>query len=179
MSKPHGIIVFGANGSGKIAIARELADILNFRHMDIEDYAFLPSEIPYSKERTREECIRLMLSDIETYNSFVISAVTGDFGAEIQQMYDIAVFVTAPVEIRVKRISQREYQRHGKRILIGGDMHEQYVKFVDFAANRSLSHIEQWAETLACPVIRVDGAGDCPVPSIAEISSFYGTYARR
>jgi len=38
MSGPHGIIVFGANGSGKMTFGRELARILGFKHMDHEDY---------------------------------------------------------------------------------------------------------------------------------------------
>ena len=51
MSKPHGIIVFGANGSGKSTLGRELARVLNFAHLDIEDYYFEQSEIPYTKVR--------------------------------------------------------------------------------------------------------------------------------
>ena len=46
MNKSHGIIVFGANGSGKSTFGRELARVLNFKHMDIEDYYFEKSEIP-------------------------------------------------------------------------------------------------------------------------------------
>lgn len=65
MSKPHGIIVFGANGSGKSTIARELANILNFKHMDIEDYHFEKSEMPYTIERSHEDCLKLMLADIK------------------------------------------------------------------------------------------------------------------
>lgn len=40
MNKPHGIIVFGANGSGKTTLGCELAHLLNFKHMDHEDYHF-------------------------------------------------------------------------------------------------------------------------------------------
>lgn len=57
MSKPHGIIVFGANGSGKSTFGHELASILNFKHMDIEDYYFEKTEIPYTVERSHEECM--------------------------------------------------------------------------------------------------------------------------
>ncbi len=160
MSKPRGIIVFGANGSGKTTLARELAHNLAFKHMDIEDYHFGKSEIPYTATRSREDCIGLMLVDIRKYRSFVISAVTGDFGEEIQLMYDLAVFNTTPKEIRMKRIAQREYERHGDRIREGGDMYEQHLRFIDFAATRPLDGIERWAETLACPVIRVDGTED-------------------
>jgi hypothetical protein len=36
-------------------------------------------------------------------------------------------------------------------------MYEQQLKFVDFVASRSLSRIEQWAETLSCPIMDIDG----------------------
>jgi len=160
MNTPHGIIVFGANGSGKSTLGRELANILNFKHMDIEDYHFKKSEIPYTVERSHEGCLNLMLADIKKHRSFVISAVTGDFGNSILQLYELAVFISAPIELRIKRIEQREYEKHGERIRKGGDMYEQHLKFVDFVASRSLSEIEQWGETLECPVIRIDGAED-------------------
>ena len=38
MNKPHGIIVFGANASGKKTVGRELARVLNYKHIDIIDY---------------------------------------------------------------------------------------------------------------------------------------------
>lgn len=87
MNKPHGIIVFGPNGSGKTILERELARILNYKHMDIEDYYLEPSEIPYTAERSREDCLNLMLADIEKYRSFVMTAVTGDFGDTIPLLY--------------------------------------------------------------------------------------------
>lgn len=40
MRNPHGIIIFRANGSGETTLGRELANMLNFKHMDIEDYNF-------------------------------------------------------------------------------------------------------------------------------------------
>lgn len=160
MSKTHGIIVFGANGSGKTTLSRELAHVLNFKHMDIENYALKESEIPYTNQRSHEECTALMLADIKKHGSFVISAVTGDFGDTIPLFYELAVLISAPIDTRIKRIEQRAYNLHGERIRKGGDMYEQHLKFVDFVASRSLSRIEQWAEALACPVIRIDGTVD-------------------
>ncbi|MEA5025566.1 hypothetical protein SDC9_22154 [bioreactor metagenome] len=153
----RGIIVFGANGSGKSTLGRELARILNFKYMDIEDYHFIKSEIPYTVERTREDRLNLMLADIEKSGSFVVSAVVGDFGEAISSRYNFAVCISAPLETRVERIKQRAYEQHGERICEGGDMYEQHLKFVDFVASRPLSRIEQWAKTLLCPVIHIDG----------------------
>lgn len=173
MSNPKGIIVFGANGSGKSTIARELANILNFKHMDIEDYHFEKSEIPYTIERSYEDCLNLMLDDIKKTRSFVISAVTGDFGEEISSMYDFAVFILAPLETRIERIKQREFEKHGKRILKGGDMYEQHLKFVDFVSSRTLQKIEKWEETLMCPVIRIDGTEDWRTNAANIAKRFY------
>ncbi|MNC19224.1 hypothetical protein D3C75_671520 [compost metagenome] len=173
MSNPHGIIVFGANGSGKTTLGRELAKMLNCKHMDIEDYHFEKSEIPYTAARSREDCLNLMLADIKKNGSFVISAVTGDFGDTIPLFYELAVFISAPIELRIKRIEQREYDRHGERIRKGGDMFEQHLKFVDFATSRSLSRIEKWAETLSCPVIRIDGTEDWHTNAANIVERFY------
>ncbi|MCL2462008.1 MAG: AAA family ATPase [Defluviitaleaceae bacterium] len=160
MDNPHGIIVFGANGAGKTTIARELARILNYRHMDIEDYYFEKSEVPYTVARSREDCLSMMLADIEKYRAFVLSAVTGDFGGAITRFYELGVYVSAPLELRMERIRRRAYEQYGKRVQAGGDMHEREAEFLDFAASRPLEKIERWAETLTCPVIRIDGTVD-------------------
>ena len=167
----HGIIVFGANGGGKTTLGRELARILNFKHMDHEDYCFEKSEIPYTVTRPREAYEALMFADIEKYGSFVISACTGNFGEKIESLYELAVYISAPLELRIERVKQRNIERFGERVLKGGDMYEQQSDFVDFVANRSLSKIEKWAETLSCPIIRIDGTADWRfnAANIAEI----------
>jgi adenylate kinase family enzyme len=160
MSKPKGIIVFGANGSGKTTLGRELARILNFKHMDIEDYYFEKSEVPYTKARSREDFLNLMLADIEKYHSFVITTVIGDLGDKIPQMYEFGVYLSAPFELRMKRVKQRSIELYGERVCEGGDMYEQELKFFDYVASRSLSKIDEWSETLTCPIIRIDGTKD-------------------
>ncbi len=130
MSKPHGIIIFGANGSGKTTLGRELARILNYRHMDIEDYCFEKSEIPYTKVRSKKNYLKLMLTDIEKYGSFVISTVIGDLGDIIPQFYELAIFMSAPHELRMERVKNRSYQLYGERVCEGGDMYEQELKLI-------------------------------------------------
>ena len=157
MNNPHGIIVFGANGSGKTTLGCELARILGFKHMDIEDYCFEKSQIPYTKLRSREEHLDLMHADVERYRSFVVTTVIGDLGDIIPKYYILAVHLSALLEVRMERVKQRAYKKYGKRVLQGGDMYENEQKFFDFVASRPLSKIDLWAETLACPVIHADG----------------------
>ena len=159
----RGIIIFGANGSGKTTLGSELARVLGFKHMDIEDYYFEKSEIPYSVERSRDECLNLMLSDIEKHGSFVLSAVTGDFGEVIPKYYKLAVLLSVPKQLRVARVKQRYASKFGDRVLEGGDMYEQSLSFIEFVSSRTLEPIEQWAkrvEKLSCPVVRIDGTED-------------------
>ena len=144
MNETHGILIFGPNGAGKTTLARELARLLDYKHMDIEDYAFAPSELPYTNPRSRDECTALMRADIEIHRQFVLSAVTGAFGAEIERHYKLAVHLTAPKDLRMRRLEQR-----------GVD-----ADFLAWAAVRDLSHIDKFAQTLACPVIQIDNTQD-------------------
>ena len=172
IATPRGIIVFGANGSGKTTLGRELARILGFKHMDIEEYFFEESEIPYTAPRPWEDCLNRMLADIEKHRSFVLSSVTGDFGETIPRYYQLAVYMSAPPALRMERIRQRAYDQHGDRVRRGGDMYEREQEFFNWAAARPLSKIDRWAQTLACPVIRVDGTIDWRI-NAANIAEQY------
>jgi len=174
MSQPHGIVVFGANGSGKTTLGHELARILGYKHIDIEDYAFEESEIPYSKPRTHYEYTSLMLADIKNHRSFVISTVTGDLGDIIPQYYQLAVHLSAPHELRMERIKQRSYARYGERVCEGGDMYISENEFLDYVASRSLTKIERWSETLTCPIISIDGTIDWKI-NAAWLAQYYKT----
>ena len=146
-----GIIICGANGSGKTTLGKALAAALGFKHMDIEDYYFLDSDVPYSCSRPRDEMLTLMLDDIEKYGRFVLTAVNGDFGDKIVSLYKMAVYLSAPLELRMERIKKRSFEKFGERMLKGGDMFEQENNFFEFAASRSMTKTEKWLETLRLP----------------------------
>ncbi|MCL2407504.1 MAG: AAA family ATPase, partial [Defluviitaleaceae bacterium] len=148
---------FGPNGSGKTTTGRELARILGFKHIDIEDYAFLESEIPYSKPRPREEVVQLLQADITEYREFVFSTVMGNWGDIMPGYYKLAVRINAPYELRMKRIKQRSLDKYGERVLTGGDMYEQERGFFEFVKTRPISKIDEWEKTLTCPIIEIDG----------------------
>lgn len=155
-----GIIICGGNGSGKTTLGRELSRAVDYKHMDIEDYYFPDALIPYSKARTREEVCELMCEDIKKYKNFIISAVNGDFGLEINSKYELAVFLDVPLDVRLKRVKQRAYDKFGSRVLAGGDMYEQERRFFSAVANNYAEKTEktkEWLKTLSCSVIYLDG----------------------
>jgi len=157
----RGIIMLGANGSGKSALGRELARLLGFAHFDVENYWFYESDLPYTSVRPAEERNEMLLTDMKKYGSFVVSGDVSGWGGGFQDMFSVAIYVTAPKEIRMKRIEEREYARWGKRTLEGGDMYESRRDFIEFAASRDISEFERRISAYSCPVIRIESTQDC------------------
>lgn len=57
----------------------------------------------------------------------------------------------------MQRVKNRSFQKFGDRILPGGDLQEQEERFFDFVQSRPERLVEDWVQTLNCPVLRVDG----------------------
>lgn len=153
----HGIAIVGANGSGKTTLGKRLADLLGYKHMDVEDYYFNESVIPYANPRTAEEVQELMLADIKKYSHFVLSSVNCDFGSEINSFYNCVIYMKAPLDIRLKRVKQRSIDKFGNRVLIGGDMYEQEQIFFEFVLSRTMDKTDKWLQDIKCPVFYIDG----------------------
>ena len=156
-SKPYGIIILGANGSGKSTIGHELTLTLDFVHFDVEDYWFYKSDIPYTTIRPKDERNEMLLSDMKKHQLFVVSGDVSGWSDEFLTKFDLAVFLTAPTEIRIKRIENREYARWGDRVHKGGDMYEANKKFREFASTRDVDLLEESALKYSCPVLHIDG----------------------
>ncbi len=160
MGKPYAIILLGANGSGKSTLGSELARAMNFAHFDVEDYYFYKTDVPYTALRPQEERNEMLLLDMKNHSSFVVSGDISGWSDEFLTMFDLAVFLTAPTDIRMKRIESREYARWGDRVYVGGDMYESQKRFREFAATRVVCLLEQRALRYSCPVLHIDGTQD-------------------
>ncbi len=168
----RGIVVFGAPGVGDTTLGRELARQLNYQHFDLDDYHWRwDTEIPYTIFRTSEERIRNLMKDIIKCHKFVMSGSMWSIRKTFEPLFEMAVFMTAPVEIRADRLRSREYLRWGNRVLPGGDMFDANGIHSDYLAGARryetdepprfcLKQHEQWAAELPCPVLQVDGAKD-------------------
>jgi len=177
--KFQGIIVCGLNGSGKTTLGRELAKVLDFKFIDMEDYHFHEAVIPYSNPRTKEEALALILADIKKYPSFVICIVNGDYlSEEILSMCHFGVYLKVPLEERIKRVEQRGYNKFGERVRVGGDMYEQELKFLQFIAKRSSDPIEQWLKTVEYPIIPIDGLEDYRKNAV-KIAQLYDEFLQK
>ena len=112
---PHGIVLLGANGSGKSTLGRELARLLNFAHLDAEEYYFYKTDIPYTSERPHHERNELMLADMKKYGSFVVSGDISGWSDDFLPLFDLAVFLKAPKDMRMKNIDVAELEQRADK----------------------------------------------------------------
>ena len=152
-----GIIVCGLNGSGKSTLGKALAEKLEIHFIDIENLFFQQTASNYSSglSRSDKEVEKILLNEVVTYKNFVFAAVKGAYGKDVLSFYNYAVLIDVPKEVRLERIKQRSLQKFGSRILPGGDMYEK--TFYDKVSSRTGRYVEEWMQSLECPVIRVDG----------------------
>lgn len=57
----------------------------------------------------------------------------------------------------MQRVWNRSFQKFGNRMLAGGDLYEQEEKFFELVKYRSENMVEEWAQSLKCPIIHMDG----------------------
>lgn len=72
------IHIFGASGSGTTTIAQHVCNSLGYKHFDSDNYFWLPTDEPFTVERPREECIKLMQNDLFHNDQWILSgSITG------------------------------------------------------------------------------------------------------
>lgn len=154
-----GIMICGLNGAGKSTLGKALAEKLRFHFIDNEDLYF-PKTDPaylYAASRSREEVEKLLLCEISTYEDFVFASVKGDYGDATHPFFQYAVLIGVPKDIRMQRVRSRSFQKFGSRMLSGGDLYEREKQFFDLVQSRAENMVEEWVQSLTCPIIRIDG----------------------
>ena len=103
------IIICGLNGAGKSTLGKALAGRLNYEFRDIEDYYFpkIDDKYEYSIQRTDEEVAALLLKDLEENDDVVLASVRGNYSKQIEKLFDLAVYIDIPKEIRMARVRKR------------------------------------------------------------------------
>jgi len=160
------IHLLGASGSGTTSLGIALARKLQCAHIDVDSIFWVPSYPPYKEYRPKEERRTMLLQAVKSYARCVISGSACGWGDPIIPLLDLVVFMYVPTEERLDRLRGREIEHFGEvAIRPGGDVHENFVKFMDWAAGydaggvemRSLKMHEDWLHDLSCPVIRLEG----------------------
>ncbi|MCB0525276.1 MAG: AAA family ATPase [Saprospiraceae bacterium] len=161
------IHILGAPGSGVSSLGKLLAEHLTVPHFDTDDFHwFTDDELPFRRRRNPEHRRELLSKALNETNDWVLSGALCGWGDVFIPLFDVVLYMWAPREIRIQRITLREENRYGKaRVDEVGDLHQVFVKFLDWAGSydepsgnlRSRESEKEWMAKLPCPVINLDG----------------------
>jgi len=155
----------GASGSGVSTLGKKLSDEMGWSFFDGDDYYWKITDPPYRVANSVEKRQRLLLTDLEGIENWIISGTMCGWSEPIEPLYNFVVYLYVPSNVRIERLKEREKKRFGSRILEGGDMYQQYMDFIEWAAQydegvmggRSKKTHERWMKTLSCSIIKFEG----------------------
>jgi adenylate kinase family enzyme len=157
----------GASGSGTTALATALAAKHGHRHLDSDDFFWMPTNPPYQQKRPRAERLTLLEKALSESSSWVLSGSLCGWGDTLIAQFQLVVFLLVPRALRLARLREREAKRYGEEAIApGGWRYEECRRFLDWAAQydtggrdmRSRALHEEWLRALPCPVLRLEGA---------------------
>lgn len=159
----HHIHIFGASGSGTTSIAKAASGELSYLHFDSDDYFWLPTENPFTVERSEDERVGMMRKDLSGNTDWVLSGSVVGWADILIPYFDLVVFVYVHQDLRIERLKKRERERYGDAILPGGNQYEKTQAFLDWAAKydsgtrngRSLIKHEALLKNIKCPVVKI------------------------
>ena len=162
---PKGMIILGSAGAGKTTLGKLTAGKLGIGFIDIDEYIWRNNTgIPYTAMYPKDEKIRRLRAAAEEAQEFVMAGSMDSFHEHFDDMFLLAVYLTADERIRIHRIHDREFEEFGNRVLPGGDMYEVHLSFLKDAAGYDRRNAscncdqhELWLSQLTCPVLRLDG----------------------
>jgi len=163
---PNRIHIVGASGSGTTSLAIEVATRYGHRHLDTDDYFWLPTIPPYREKRPREERLALLREASRGSKSWVLSGSLCGWADPLIPEFEVVVFLAVSTPVRLARLRMRESERYGRHAIApGGELHGAHVEFLGWAGRydtgglemRSRALHEAWLATVSCPVIRVEG----------------------
>ena len=176
------IHITGASGSGTSTLAAALAAELGVAHLEADDYYWLPTSPPFASKRDRSERLSSLVADLQAKKNAVVAGSVVDWGHEVENAFDLIVFLYVDVEVRVERLERRETERFGSA----------NPAFLDWAAQydqgppegRSLAKHRAWLAARCCPVLELHGnlsVGERVAAVLREApnSSFKRTYLRQ
>ena len=158
------IHITGASGSGTSTLGKFIAQNLNYRFFDGDDYFWQPTNPPFTAKRSKGARIDLLRNDAEQAGRAVISGCICNWGEPLIPWFELVVRLETATDIRLARLKNREFANFGDRIKPGGDMYHSHMDFMDYAAsydtaktgrNRALH--DKWLKMMPCPVLTLDG----------------------
>jgi adenylate kinase family enzyme len=158
------IYVTGASCAGVTTLGQSLAVHLGLRHVDVDDYFWMPTDPRFTTQRPVGERVPLLQQALGQ-DDWILTGSCMVWGDALLAHVDLIAFVVTPTPVRLERLSAREKARFGDRIAPGEDMHERHVAFREWASQydnpdfsgRNRAWHERWLSGQPSPVLQLDG----------------------
>ena len=159
------VIIFGASGVGTTTLAGSLAQELNWVHLDVDDYYWARTEIPFEVKVPLEIRDERLRRDVERHKHVLVSGSLVSWGEYWQQVFDLGLFLRLPKHIRMERLQKREVERYGTQLTTDEKMRRKHQEFMNWAAQyddesfegRSIGQHRNWIKTVHYEVIAIEG----------------------
>ncbi|MCF7688160.1 MAG: AAA family ATPase [Cephaloticoccus sp.] len=152
---PKRIQITGASGSGTTTLGLALSQLLGWKQIDADDYYWLPTTPPFQEKRDSTERLKWIMKDLQSEQGAIATGSVIGWGRELEDAFDLIVYLHIPAEIRLQRLKDREIERHG----------EINPEFIEWASRfdegdltvRSRQLIEKWMGERQAQILRLEG----------------------
>ena len=156
--------IIGPTCSGTSALGKLLAEDFEVPWFDADDILWEKTDTPFTVQKEKMERINILEKIFNENITLVLSGWTAGWGDIITDKLDLVIYKYVEQDIRIKRLYEREKQRHGNRIDPGNDMHEgfkkleEYIKLYDIGGMdiRSKKRQLHWLNELKCKIIKLE-----------------------
>jgi len=148
------ILITGASGSGTTTLGKEFSSSCGWKFVDADEFFWKATEPPFTDRRDSETRLRLILDELDGCKDIVISGSIMNWGPELEECFDLIVFLYLDADIRVNRVRKREISRFGK----ANSEFLQWVAEYDTGPKegRSLAKHNSWLSKRKCPIVRIE-----------------------
>jgi adenylate kinase family enzyme len=146
--------ITGASGSGVTTLGAALAEELALLHLDADNYYWLPTQPPFRQKRHRSDRHAMLLSDLQTGKDIILTGSIVGWGDDLENVFDLIVFLYLPASVRVARLRKREIERYGAADPAFLEWAAQYDEGPE--EGRSLAKHNAWLSQRQCPVLRLE-----------------------
>lgn len=155
--------IFGSSGSGSTTLAKKIAREHQFNLIDVDDYLWKKTRIPFSERYTNQEAKELIQEAISEHEHHVISGSLVGICDDLKPQIDLFLYINLDINLRLKRIHEREVTRFGSRVLEGGDLYSQHQEFLKWVSEYDSNSEEErsrrqhllWLDDVTVPVFKV------------------------
>jgi adenylate kinase family enzyme len=156
--------IFGASGTGVTTLGRALSLKLKIPYFDSDAYFWEHSDPPFTVRRDPLKRNELIRADLEKQDNLILGGSVIDWGDHLLPQFNLIVFLWLSPEIRLDRLTAREFALYGDQLTADPNRRKQFQEFLAWAAdydnctglaNRTIIAHEQWLKKQTCSVLEI------------------------